>query len=647
MGAGTAQATRSTYVAEIQGLRTVALLMVVAYHVWFHTASGGVDIFLFISAFLITRSVIAADKRGDRSFNPIEFLVRRFARLLPLAVAAICMTLVASIAVLPPWRWPHVYEDAWHSLTYRMNILLQDRGTDYYAVDAAVVSPFQHFWSLSVQGQVFILWAVLHFAAVWFCRWTRIELRWVLGVGFGLVFVGSLAFSVWQTGAAPEIAYFSTEARLWQFALGSSLAVLGSVQMPAWLSQSFVLVGLVGVLSGAFVLEIGPGDFPGYKALWPLLSAALVLVAVDAPRRPHTLLSSRWLVRAGEYTYAMYLTHWPILVIAQLYTRDPELGPVQGFAVIVVSAVVSAVLVLAVERPVVRFLSGEGEISRGPRMKLWRPVAVVTGLAVLCGMAVTSAGRITADEIAADSGAAAFADWAELEELCASGREESLGCVQAEVEEALGNDATGPSLAFIGNSHTQQFMPALIPSAVENDLSVAAHLLPGCTYMDDDDLQGRDIECKDLWESVRSGETAEDASVIVVLATASDDTGDSVPRGLPQWVADVERSGRRVIVVRDNPRFDANIFACGQQHGVTDPLCAQKLNDSWSQPIEFEQASAVVDVTAEICPQYTCVPEVGGLLAYLDSNHLTAQFAESLSASVEDQLERQNFTVEQ
>lgn len=622
------------FVPEIQGLRSIALLMVVTYHIWFHRASGGVDVFLFVSAFLITRSVLHSEQKGRLRFDPIIFLAKRFARLLPLAAATVVLTVVASLAYLPPWRWPLILEEGWYTLTYRLNLLLQDRGTDYYAVDPSVMSPFQHFWSLSVQGQVFVLWAVLHFAAILLCRWTGQKLRTVLVVGFGLLFAVSLLFSIWMTAASPERAYFDTEARLWQFALGSLVATLGARHISRRIAGVMIWVGVILILTCAFVLNVGPGDFPGYKALWPLVGATLILIAVESPSRPRTPLQARWLVRAGGYTYALYLTHWPILVFFQLHLRRTELTPLQGLMVILLTAALSFLLVHTIENPAARFLAGaKRDPSTSWLAQLARPMTVVGTSVLVCSLTMVVSERAVAPTLAADPGLAAYSDWAVLDRLCA---DDASGC-----STTSGDGAAEGGLTFIGNSHMQQFMPSLVPFAADHDLPVEAHLLPGCNYLEDGELQGRDVSCKALWEDVRSGAVAGQSDVIVIMGTVSTSEGDATPAGLEEWIHDVEASGRSVIAVRDNPRFSQNIFACGQQYGLGDAWCATPLGGSWSNPLELESPSAVVDLTESICPDLECSPAVGNQLAFLDAHHLTATFAHSMSDLVSLQLENQ------
>ena len=142
--------------------------MVVTYHVWLGRVSGGVDIFLLISAFLLTLSFVRKVENG-RPLRLVSHWLHLFTRLIPAAVVVILGVLAGTWLVIPQSRWPDVLNEAWASLLYRQNWLLADTAVDYYAQDHAGASPLQHFWSLSIQGQVFILWPLIFAAAalVW------------------------------------------------------------------------------------------------------------------------------------------------------------------------------------------------------------------------------------------------------------------------------------------------------------------------------------------------------------------------------------------------------------------------------------------------------------------------------------------------
>ena len=198
---------KPTFRPEVQGLRALAVLMVVAYHVWLGRVSGGVDIFLLISAFLLTLSFVRKAEAG-RPFGLLAHWLHLFKRLLPAAVVVILAVLAGTWLILPQGRWPQVLDQAWASLLYRQNWLLADTAVDYYAQDHAGASPLQHFWSLSIQGQVFILWPLVFAATAavlnLLSRVPRLQgltYRGLLALVFAAVFAVSLAYSIDQTAS--------------------------------------------------------------------------------------------------------------------------------------------------------------------------------------------------------------------------------------------------------------------------------------------------------------------------------------------------------------------------------------------------------------------------------------------------------------
>jgi len=214
---------RWAYRRDIDGLRAVAILLVVSYHVWFGRVSGGVDVFLMLSAFFLTRGFVRR-MAGPAPVRPIRHLLGVFRRLLPAAAVTLVGILAVVWAVYPEAMRRSVAEQAWASLGYVQNWLLASESVDYYA-RTDVPSPLQHFWSMSVQGQAFVLWVLL----LWGCQVVVRRRGWspdrVVGVVFGAVFAISFVYSVVRTASAQQLAYFDTGARLWEFAAGSLLVV--------------------------------------------------------------------------------------------------------------------------------------------------------------------------------------------------------------------------------------------------------------------------------------------------------------------------------------------------------------------------------------------------------------------------------------
>jgi peptidoglycan/LPS O-acetylase OafA/YrhL len=285
---------------EVQGLRFVAVLLVVVYHVFLDRVSGGVDVFLLISAFFLTLSFVRKLEAGQ----PLalgRYWLHVFKRLLPLAVLTVLATLVLAWLFFPEARIDRVRTEALASVFYVENWALALAEVDYYAADSSTASPFQHFWSLSVQGQVFLLWPLVFGAAWWLHRkagWRPVP---VLTALFGGILLASLAWSVHTTATNQAFAYFDTRTRLWEFALGSLLALaVPYLRLPR---AARVVLGWAGMLSmvSVGVLINVQGAFPGWIALWPLLSAAAIIVAgrSGSPFGLDRILASRPLVRWG------------------------------------------------------------------------------------------------------------------------------------------------------------------------------------------------------------------------------------------------------------------------------------------------------------------------------------------------------------
>lgn len=191
---------------DIDGLRALAILLVVAYHVWTSRVSGGVDVFLMISAYFLTASFVRRLERGG-SVPVLRYWVRRFARLLPLAGVTILATLGAVWLWYLPSTWPDIWGQTWASLFYFQNWELAFSAVDYYARDEVLASPLQHFWSLSVQGQVFLVWPLLIAGTAVLARRRSQSVRlWLIGT-ISLVGTASFVYSVAWTAENQAFAY--------------------------------------------------------------------------------------------------------------------------------------------------------------------------------------------------------------------------------------------------------------------------------------------------------------------------------------------------------------------------------------------------------------------------------------------------------
>jgi peptidoglycan/LPS O-acetylase OafA/YrhL len=311
---------------DIQGLRAVAVLLVALSHAGVPFLRGGyvgVDVFFVVSGFLITGLLLAQfEERGRVSL--VEFYARRARRILPAATLTLVATVVAAHQLLNFVRAREaVWDSIWASL-FASNVHFAREGSDYFEAGQPP-SPVLHFWTLSVEEQFYLAWpsvAAFVLAGAFFGRRAH-RRRWLLAI----VIVGgaaSLAWSVHFTGASPKAAYFSTFARAWEIALGAALAIAAPTVVRL-VSRGQAVIGWLGLVAigSAAVLFSSSTAFPGAAAVVPTVGAALVIAAGLAGEQSRhgagRFLSLSPFRYVGDRSYAFYLWHWPVLIIAVQY----------------------------------------------------------------------------------------------------------------------------------------------------------------------------------------------------------------------------------------------------------------------------------------------------------------------------------------
>ncbi|MFC4556043.1 acyltransferase family protein [Georgenia faecalis] len=657
-GAGPAPGFRP----ELEGLRALAVLMVVVYHVWLDRVSGGVDIFLMISAFLLTLSFVRRVESG-RPLDLGRHWLHRFKRLLPAAAVTILGTLGATWLLLPASRWTEIIDQAWASLLYVQNWLLASRSVDYYAAEHATSSPLQHFWSLSIQGQVFLLWPLVLAGGAWLASRSGLRYRSVLWVAFGAVFAGSLAFSVHSTATHQAFAYFDSRARLWEFAVGSLLALaLPHLRLARSLRVALGWLGLAAMLACGLLVPVDRA-FPGAVALWPILAAALVMVAGQTGSRAGAdrVLSCAPLVRVGRLSYALYLVHWPILVIVLAVSGEDRPGFLVGLAIIAVSLAAAWLVTHGVESPLRR--------ARWTEARRWRMALVV--VACLAVVAVPLAGaqgvlqaRAEAQQqaTAADHpGATALREgytgapegpaiplatelrsqWVSLGTPCAGDYAPRADVLVAGCGQTAPLADPERLVVVVGDSHAEQWMGALVPVAEQEGWQLVSVLEGGCAFGSPDD-PAQPEHCREWLDAALAYvlDLAPDAVFTMATAAAPDSPDERLVHGYAAVAAALTDAGIEVIGVRDNPRFTFDMYACVEDAGAEQ--CAVPLDQALA-PVNPAADLGLdgfhaIDLTDRLCPEGTCQPVIGNVHVYLDHNHLTADYAATMAPDLRERL---------
>ncbi|MCV7303149.1 acyltransferase family protein [Mycobacterium barrassiae] len=327
--------SRKGFREDIEGLRAVAVIGVILFHAGVPGVGGGyagVDVFFVISGFLIT-GLLWREVSESGTIRLRRFYAARARRLLPASATVGVIIAIGAILVVGPLQSKNILLDGVASALYVGNYRFALEGIDYLGANAPP-SPFQHYWSLGVEEQFYLLWPAIIIGTAWFIRraWRRSEPRdsssirpylWVLGLIAAISFVVSLV----ATEALPSVAFFSLPTRAWELSVGGLLALTVAWwrKIPPLLSTILGWGGMLLIIV-AF-LELGRATpYPGTAALLPVVGTALVIGAgcVAAPGGCGRVLELRPMRAGGRLSYSWYLWHWPVLLVLLFF--PPFLG---------------------------------------------------------------------------------------------------------------------------------------------------------------------------------------------------------------------------------------------------------------------------------------------------------------------------------
>lgn len=646
---------------DIQGLRAIAVLLVVLYHAGAPVLTGGfvgVDVFYGISGFLIV-GLILTEVRDTGRVGLLAFWGRRLRRLLPASLLVLLVTILAARLFLPPAQMATISGDATATALYVANIHFALNGTDYLSSD--VPSPFQHYWSLALEEQFYVFLPLLVALIACFTKKRAVRTTtWILALGALASFVACVAI----TSRSQPVAFFTLPTRAWELALGG-LAAVAVHRFGHRLNHTFMAVlgwaGLAAVLV-ASTLYTDDTVFPGWHAAVPVVGAvALLSSGAVVTGRLQAALGWRPLRYVGDISYSLYLWHWPVLVLPALAVRH-DLNGFTRAGLVIASFALAVLSYRLIENPARHWTL----LARNRRLT-YGAAAVLTAAAVGVSAAAGITPRLDAGRsvtpvasgVVPEGYAPAYVPSNATPGLQHASADASAaaknGCLIGFLVTApktcdFGDKASDSTVVLFGDSHAEVWVSPLQRLAKKHGFRLVTMLKASCPAAEvlaqQTQLNRPFTECT-TWRANALREIAALHPTAVIATDLRDQllVGDNSPatreRGMRKVVTELTSTGTPVYWIGDGPDLHEDVPLCLSANLDNAAACSKKRSEVMPDQELAGERSAVeagggtwVDAPKWLCPGQTCPTVFHQYVMYRDFHHLTATYARSLAPAL-------------
>lgn len=647
-------AYRLGYRGDVEGLRAVAILLVVACHAkvtWLAGGFVGVDVFYVLSGYLIT-GLLVQEIQPTGTFQFANFYARRLRRLLPALLLMLAIVCVLGRLLLAADGQDQQALAATSAALWLSNFHFAFANMDYFA-PGAETNLFLHTWSLGVEEQFYLVWPLLVVLAMGAWAGAKARPRTIrLKHVFCGVFVLTLALSLYWTWHAPRLAFYMMPSRAWQFALGALVFLIVGApryQTGTWrLGPLWSVIagwsGLAMVLAAALLID-GAVPYPGYWALLPTLGTALVLAAGTGQtgwREANAWLRAKPMQALGQVSYSWYLWHWPILLLgAQLI--DVRNGW-NRLSLVLLSLLIAALSYRFFETPI----RHSRKLLAKPRMAVFVGVAIMI-LAGSLALRWQNAAQARMKEPAQLRFVAAHFDAPVIYRM---GCDDWYHSARVQIC-SFGDPHAKHTAVAIGDSVGLQWFPAYARVFDKPDWRLLVLTKSSCPMVDAPFFYSRisrEYTACGEWRKTALKEVAALNPDIVVLGSTF-----TYPFTRQQWIDGtrevlraLEGHVHEIYLMRATPVLPFDGPSClAPRSWLYRTLSARANCTSGSHTTQFDDAwhwlhdairpfpnARLIDLNSKICPHDICHAELDGNIVYRDDMHMTASFASSLAPEV-------------